>query len=111
EVRLPADGPYAIEVRQRTSVQERTASAGYVQRYPAEYAPVLDTSAGARLLAAISAATGGTTLQEGAGLAASAPAAAPGASQGLWPWLLLAAAVLWPVEIAVRRGWLRGLRR
>lgn len=111
DVRLPADGPYAIEVRQRTSVQERTASAGYVQRYPAEYAPVLDTSAGARLLAAISAATGGTTLQEGAGLAASAPAAAPGVSQGLWPWLLLAAAVLWPVEIAVRRGWLRGLRR
>jgi hypothetical protein len=30
--------------------------------------------------------------------------------EGLWPWLLVAAALLWPVEIAVRRGWLR-LRR
>ncbi|HWQ11707.1 MAG TPA: VWA domain-containing protein, partial [Roseiflexaceae bacterium] len=60
EVALPADGPYAVEVRQRTSRQERSASAGYVQRYPAEYVPPADESAaraGPELLAAISTAT------------------------------------------------------
>ena len=28
-------------------------------------------------------------------------------ARALWPWLLLVAALLWPLEIAIRRGWLR----
>jgi hypothetical protein len=110
DVALPADGPYAIAVRQRKDDQERSASAGYVQRYPAEYLPAAsegdDRRMGRPLLEQISAATGGTVLQEAGGLPVAAPAPASGGTQGLWPWLLLAAAILWPLEIAVRRGWL-----
>jgi Ca-activated chloride channel homolog len=113
EVILGADGPYAVEVRQRKDQQERVASAGYVQRYPAEYAPAPaggGTGDGVALLELVSAATGGTVLQDAGGLALPAPTVAPGASQGLWPWLLALAAVLWPLEVAVRRGWI-GRRR
>lgn len=103
DVALPADGPYAIEVRQRKGEELRTASTGYVQNYPDEYRPA---QGGAALLAQISAATGGAVLQGPTGLgAATEPTRSE--AQSLWPWLLLAAALLWPVEIAVRRGWLR----
>ncbi len=106
-VALPADGPYAITVQQRKGDLDRTAAAGYVQPYSAEYLPA---RGGAELLRRISAAGGGRVLAgaEGPGGAgAAAPAREP---VGLWPWLLLAAALLWPLEIALRRGWLR-LRR
>ena len=94
---LPA-GPYAIEVRLRKGAVERSASAGYVQRPSAEYLPNQD---GAALLARISAATGGQALSS---LGDLAPAMAEQQREdGLWPWLL--AAVLWPIEIAVRRLW------
>jgi Ca-activated chloride channel homolog len=110
QVTLPSDGPYAIEVRQRRDDLERVASAGYVQRYPAEYLPEPLASGGSRgtaLLQAISDTTGGTLLQGGAGLPVVAPAAGGGLARSLWPWLLGAAALLWPLEVAVRRGWLR----
>ncbi|NWG18733.1 MAG: VWA domain-containing protein [Chloroflexi bacterium] len=108
---LPADGAYAIEVRQRKGDEVRAAQAGYVHRYSDEYLPP-DPQAGARLLHDISAVTGGTVLQSGPAPSPSG-ATAPLAqvpSLDLWPWLLGAAALLWPVEIAMRRGWLR-LRR
>jgi uncharacterized membrane protein len=108
QVALPADGPYAVEVRQRKDVIERTARAGYVQAYPAEYVPSLRD--GAALLAAIGATTGGQELGAAVVTAPVAQAANETMPEGLWPWLLVAAALLWPVEIAVRRGWLR-LRR
>jgi hypothetical protein len=42
---------------------------------------------------------------------AQAPAPIPsGGARELWPWLLLAAALLFPLELAVRRGWLRWRR-
>jgi Ca-activated chloride channel family protein len=100
DVTLPADGPYAIEVRQRKNSVERAASAGYVQRPSAEYAP---QAGGPTLLAQISAATGGSVLSESAATPSGA-AAAGSTSRELWPWLLLAAVLLWPIEIAVRRG-------
>jgi hypothetical protein len=62
DVALPADGPYAIEVRQRKGEELRTASTGYVQNYPGEYRPA---QGGAALLAQISAATGGAVLRRG----------------------------------------------
>jgi uncharacterized membrane protein len=105
DVALPRDGAYAIAVTQRKDGQAREVSAGYVQRPSAEYTPA---SGGAELLAQISAATGGSVLGS---LAASAgPDRAAAAPRELWPWLLLAAAVLWPIEIAQRRGWLRWRR-
>jgi hypothetical protein len=98
EIALPADGPYAIEVRQTKDSSERTTSAGYVQRPSAEYLPAQD---GAELLAQISQATGGQTLAD---LDALGPANVEERDEiGLWLWLLLAAALLWPIEIAIRR--------
>ncbi len=102
DLALPSNGAYAIMVTQRKDGAERTAAAGYVQRPSAEYLP---TGGGAALLAQISAATGGTVLSNPS--APGQPAAAPVAARELWPWLILAAALLWPAEIGVRRGWLR----
>jgi hypothetical protein len=107
DVALPADGPYAIHVHQLKDGAERTAEAGYVQRPSDEYRPARD---GAALLAQISSATGGAVLSGTAG--PQAPAApATSETRSLWPWLLLGAALLWPIEIAVRRGWLLLLTR
>jgi hypothetical protein len=98
DVALPADGPYAIEVRQRKDDQRRQASTGYVQRPSSEYLPA---QGGAELLAQISAATGGRAL------ASLEEIGVTNVEQqretGLWVWLLLAAVLLWPLEIAVRR--------
>jgi Ca-activated chloride channel homolog len=99
DVALPSDGAYAIGVTLRKDDTERGAATGYVQRPSPEYTP---TAGGSALLAQISAATGGAVLT---GLTNTAVAAAetPTARE-LWPWLLLLAALLWPLEIAVRRG-------
>jgi uncharacterized membrane protein len=98
DVVLPADGPYAIGVRQQKDGAEREASAGYVQRASAEYLP---SQGGAQLLSQISQASGGTTLPSLDSL--SAPPVEQENTLGLWFWLLAAAALLWPIEIAVRR--------
>jgi uncharacterized membrane protein len=104
ELTLPGEGPYAIAVTQQKDGTTRTAATGYVQAPPAEYTPA---QGGAALLAQISAATGGNVLNGPDTVpAAGTPASAP-APRELWPWLLAAAAILWPLEIAMRRGWLR----
>jgi Ca-activated chloride channel homolog len=104
EVTLPSDGAYAINVRQHKATELHSAATGYVQLYSAEYLPTQD---GAALLAKISAATGGTVLQEPSSPALPADAAVRDA-RSFWPWLLLAAVLLWPLEIALRRNRLRG---
>ncbi|GAB4214808.1 MAG: VWA domain-containing protein [Roseiflexaceae bacterium] len=103
-VRLPTDGPYTISVEQRKDAQQRNAEIGYVQPYPAEYLPV---SGGAELLAEISAAAGGTALAQLPDAALAGEVGGGSAPISLAPWLLLVAALLWPVEVAARRGWLR----
>jgi uncharacterized membrane protein len=102
-VALPANGGYAITVRQQKDGAEREASAGYVHRASAEYLP---GQGGVELLGQLSQTTGGTTLSGLESLAAP-PVEQPGAF-GLWFWLLAAAALLWPIEIAVRRLWRGG---
>ena len=98
ELALPTDGPYAIEVHQSKDGTEHTTSAGYVQRPSSEYLPA---QGGAQLLAQISQATNGRTLTD---LGTLSPANVEQHDEiGLWLWLLLAAALLWPIEIAVRR--------
>ena len=105
-VRLSADGAYIVDIVQQKDRERRRASVGYVQPYPAELLPVRE---GAALLVQISARTGGAALSpdlDSAGSPAEPTPATP-VDFGLAPWLLLAAALLWPAEIAVRRGWLR----
>jgi Ca-activated chloride channel family protein len=102
DVALPSDGAYAIAVTLRKDGAERSTATGYVQHPSAEYIP---TTGGAALLAQISAATGGAALTGPADT--TVVAAKTSAARELWPWLLLLAALLWPLEIAVRRGVLR----
>lgn len=103
DVTLTRDGAYAIEITLRKDGLARAAATGYVQAPSAEYTPA---GGGAGLLARISAGTGGQVLASLDAIAVPA-AATPGGPRELWPWLLLAAALLWPAEIALRRGWLR----
>lgn len=106
---LPTNGPYAIEVRQQKGSEVRAAQAGYVQRYSDEYLPPADPQTGARLMNDISAITGGSALRGGPitapGSAVRSPERLPDTE--LWPWLIGLAALLWPLEIAIRRGWVR----
>ncbi|MBC8076009.1 MAG: VWA domain-containing protein, partial [Chloroflexales bacterium] len=98
---LPSDGPYALSVRQEKDGSTRDALTGFVQAPPAEYAPQPN---GQPLLEAIAQASGGQVLS---GLLAPTPDDVPAAPpQQIWPWLLLAALLLWVAEIALRRGWL-----
>lgn len=102
-VKLPQVGPYTVHVQQQKDTLTRETEAGYVQPYSAEYLPIGD---GAGLLRQISAATGGQVLTEARGWALG-HGDDDNRRAELSLWLLLAAALLWPVEIAVRRGWLR----
>ena len=101
-VSLPMDGAYRFEATVERGDQRLTGSVGYVQLYPAEYAPQGD---GTALLASLAQRTGGRALTTLADLrGADTPPPAP--THALWPWLLTAALALWPIEIAVRR-WAR----
>jgi Mg-chelatase subunit ChlD len=102
-VKLPQVGPYAVHVQQQKDNLSRETDAGYVQPYSAEYLPISD---GMGLLRQISATTGGQMLTEARGWALGR-GGTEDRSTALSLWLLLAAALLWPVEIAVRRGWLQ----
>ncbi|MEM8535339.1 MAG: VWA domain-containing protein [Chloroflexota bacterium] len=102
-VTLPSDGAYAIEVRQVRDDLQRTASAGYVQPYSAEYLPAAN---GANVLEQISTITGGTVLSNTDDIVLTGGQQS-GETTSLWTWFLLAAILLWPIEIAIRRGWLR----
>lgn|GEM_PF-2909620 len=66
---------------------------------PAEYR-LLGTKD--RLLAALRGATGGEALATGAE-AWEKDLATTTASRELWPWLLLLALLLWPLDVAIRR--------
>lgn len=111
-VRLPGPGLYRVTARLARDGATAPGTAGpyeassaIVQPYPAEYRPVVD---GAARLDAIAAATGGRRL---ASPAEALPPAdeAPAPPRRLAPWLLAAALLLWPLEIALRRGWLAWL--
>lgn len=79
----------------------REAATGYVQPPSPEHTP----QGGPALLAQLSALSGGRALASvGPGTPAAQAEAPAQPARELWPWLLLAAALLWPLEIAVRRG-------
>lgn len=74
---------------------------GWVQGYSSEYAAV--SGADRHLLADIAALTGGADLSGAPALAFAHNLAAHSAWTPLWPWLLLAALLLLPFDIAARR--------
>lgn len=107
-LRLPAGAVYQSAVTQaRGDEPDETTISGFVVPYPAEY-DVPANGAGASLLTQIAALTGGQTFKFGQFPGVS-DAASPKVSTlttkpvDVWPWLLLAALVLWPLEIAWRR--------
>ncbi|MBN1888760.1 MAG: VWA domain-containing protein [Thermoflexales bacterium] len=101
--RLPAaqPGSYLVHVVQRdaSGVSVAGSTAGWVVPYSPEYKWL---SQAASVLPALAGATGGAELAE-PGLA-FAPLATPAThAQPVWPALLLAAALLFPLDVAVRR--------
>ncbi|MEI7744887.1 MAG: VWA domain-containing protein, partial [Chloroflexota bacterium] len=93
-------GAYAVRVSQtKPGEQPLGRTLGLVAPTPAEYRLL---GANEPLLAAIRAATGGTVVD--------APAAAwlhnlraTNRATDLWPWLLVLALLLWPLDVALRR--------
>lgn len=109
-LQLADTGVYPVQVTQeRGDEPAETVITGLVWPYPVEYG-LPEPGAGAPLLEQIAAATGGRTFSLGqsgseiAGESSAGQTSLPPVE--LWPWLLLAALVLWPLEIVWRR-WAR----
>jgi hypothetical protein len=106
-VRLSDPGVYQLSVNQtRADGTNETATIGFVAPYPAEYG-LPDEKAGEPLLRQIAAATGGRTFSREESLlpdgSSSENTDTLQKPLELWPWLLLAALILWPIEIVWRR--------
>jgi uncharacterized membrane protein len=106
-LRLADSGAYQLAVTQaRNDAPAEMATTGFVVPYPAEFAlPAAET--GQPLLERIASLTGGETFRLGQSLRSQITT--PDQIQDLaepvelWPWLLLIALILWPLEIAWRR--------
>jgi hypothetical protein len=97
---LPA-GAYRLSSALQKGGDRLEALAGWSQPYAAEYAgPAADP----RLLERVAAAGGGTTLSPDDSHVFSAPPQRD--PLAFWPWFAGLALALWPLEIALRRGWL-----
>ncbi|MDQ3493697.1 MAG: hypothetical protein M3452_10640, partial [Chloroflexota bacterium] len=93
-------GAYALRIDQtRAGETPLGRTVVLVAPTPAEYR-LLGTND--RLLASLRAATGGEALATGAE-AWEKDLATTTASRELWPWLLLLALLLWPLDVAIRR--------
>lgn len=97
------EGAYLIGVGSTTDEGLR-GSTGWVLGYSPEYSTFEDNP---QLLAALAARTNGRTIAvTDEGKAASVfghDLDAPPVAQPIWPWLILAATLLWPLDIAARR--------
>lgn len=96
-------GAYAMRFDQtRSGASPLGRTVVLVAPTPAEYR-LLGTNE--RLLAALREATGGTALagEDAARRAWRHDLAGTTAGRELWPWLLLAALLLWPLDVGVRR--------
>lgn len=106
EARFPAagQGSYLVRVTEKgADGQQRSAIGGLVVPYPPDYADLGAFGAGGvDLLERIAASTGGASLSEArASFAGNLPPAF-GSVPLAW-WLLMAAAVLLPLDVAARR--------
>ncbi len=127
---LPIDGAYAVQVVLEHEGERYEAAMGYAHRASAEYTPAPryrptsggdESPQGRPLLEQIATMTGGEVLQQDVQVAAEEEAAATeetAEGEGeptmldaylellgsrIWPWLVIAALVVWVLEIAVRR--------
>ncbi len=99
-VAVSLNGPYHVSVTQETNQGLREAEAGFVVGYSREF---LNDGSGDTLLAHIASLTGGEILtDEDLSLANDNPEAETTVLP-LWPYLLVAAAIVWPLDIAIRR--------
>jgi uncharacterized membrane protein/Mg-chelatase subunit ChlD len=100
---LPQDGAYPIQLVEYDHGQPATLdeTTGVVISYPAEYR---DFGVNDQNLASLAAATGGRVLHDPSDAFSRQGLGFDGAqAQPLWPLLLLLAAILFPVDVAVRR--------
>lgn len=105
EAPLVADqtGAYTVGVALRKADRQIEASAGWAKTYPAEFALQPNRA----LLERIASISGGQVLASPEEAVAAVEIEAPRPTQAFWPWLIGVALLLWPLEIAIRRGWLR----
>jgi Mg-chelatase subunit ChlD len=102
---LPAQGAYLVTVAaNRGGGASAVRSAGLVVPYPPEFDDPSSEQTDPRLFA-LAAATGGRVLE--APNDAFAPVPGVRKRTDIWPWLLAAALVLFPADVAVRRLKLR----
>jgi uncharacterized membrane protein len=96
---LPADaaGTYTIHLALQKGEQQLEASTGWTQPYAAEFAKQPNRA----LLERIAAATGGRVLGSADDVATKSDGVS--STNAWWPWLVSAALLLWPLEIALRR--------
>jgi uncharacterized membrane protein/Mg-chelatase subunit ChlD len=93
-------GAYAVRVTQtRPGATALGRTLGLVAPTPAEYRVLGPNEA---LMAAIRAATGGSAVEDPASVWTH-DLATTASFTDLWPWLLLLALLLWPLDIALRR--------
>ena len=101
-VSLPVEGAYRFEVAvQKAGLAPLTREVGFVQPYAAEFIPRSD---GASVMTSLAQRGGGRVLTQPSEMLPPSAVKAP-PTQVLWPWLLAAALLLWPLEIAIRRLW------
>lgn len=99
----PANGAYTVGVALRKGDRRLEGSAGWAKPYAAEFAVAPDPPA----LERIATISGGHVLQSADAAAQALQTTTPRPTRAFWPWLIGVALLLWPVEIAIRRGWLR----
>jgi uncharacterized membrane protein len=106
----PLEGAYFIHVSESAGGETAdgpgvSQTSGWVMAYSPEYALRAGASAadGVALLALLAETTGGRDLSAEPAAAFARTLQADGAAQPLAPWLLLAALVLLPFDVAVRR--------
>ena len=103
---IPAEGAYQVLAALEQANTRLEARGGVVRPYSPEWAANPDPG----LLTQLAAATGGR-VDSLAALTTPPTAAEPiRPPRAWWPFLVAAALLLWLIEVAVRRGWLR-LRR
>jgi hypothetical protein len=106
QIELDSDGVYSTTVVQDYNGVRREVAESFVISYADEYRPASEN--GLSLLQQIAQVTGGTEWQAIA-LPIRTRQSSTGSSSSiveLWPWLLAAAAILWPLDIVVRRRWM-----
>ncbi|NKQ37795.1 MAG: VWA domain-containing protein [Chloroflexi bacterium] len=96
------DGAYFIRVAGSDGEGDTAVgqTSGWVLGYSPEYSQF---EANPELLASVAEMTGGTDLSEEATAAFTHNLASEPTTQPIWPWLLLAAVLLLPLDIALRR--------